>query len=268
MWDLVWAGENTNDTLAPVRAMLSATSSRPGRAARGSRGRPRPGQLRRVGPPSAAGRWSRTSSLFAQPATETERAHLRALQLIERHGVLTREGALGDGVVGGFAAVYPVLRALEERGQVKRGYFVEGLGGAQFAASGAVDRLREFREAAELPQVDVLSAVDPAQPYGATLPWPQSPGRPSRTAGAYLVVVDGQPVVFVERGGRSLATFESAIESIDVWIDPLRALVDTRRLKSLEVAKIDGEPAHGSPLAQALIDAGFSAGYKGPTYRA
>ncbi|MCB0989412.1 MAG: DEAD/DEAH box helicase [Acidimicrobiales bacterium] len=268
LWDLVWAGEITNDTLAPVRAMLSATSSRPGRAARGSRGRPRPGQLRRVGPPSAAGRWSRTSSLFAQPATETERAHLRALQLIERHGVLTREGALGDGVVGGFAAVYPVLRALEERGQVKRGYFVEGLGGAQFAASGAVDRLREFREAAELPQVDVLSAVDPAQPYGATLPWPQSPGRPSRTAGAYLVVVDGQPVVFVERGGRSLATFESAIESIDVWIDPLRALVDTRRLKSLEVAKIDGEPAHGSPLAQALIDAGFSAGYKGPTYRA
>ncbi|MCP3938676.1 MAG: DEAD/DEAH box helicase [Actinomycetia bacterium] len=265
LWDLVWSGEVTNDTFAPVRALLASGSSR---RTSTRRGRPRPGQLRRIGPPSAAGRWSSTQALFVPQPTATEKSHLRALQLIERHGVLTREGALADGVVGGFAGIYPVLRALEERGQVRRGYFVEGLGGAQFAASGAVDRLREFREAPDPAQIDVLSAVDPAQPYGATLPWPESRGRPSRTAGTYLILVDGTPVLFVERGGRSLATFEQTAQKSVLWIAPLRSLVDSGRVNGLQIAKIDGEPSHGHPIADMLLADEFSAGYKGPTYRA
>ncbi|MCP4223871.1 MAG: hypothetical protein GY773_11055 [Actinomycetia bacterium] len=159
-------------------------------------------------------------------------------------------------------------RALQERGQARRGYFVEGLGGAQFAAAGAVDRLREFRDATDPAQVDVLSSVDPAQPYGATLPWPESPGRPSRTAGTYLILADGTPVLFVERGGRSLATFEQTVRRSALWIAPLRSLVDSGRVKGLQIAKIDGEPWHGHPIADMLLADGFSAGYKGPTYRA
>ncbi|NOX31442.1 MAG: DEAD/DEAH box helicase [Actinobacteria bacterium] len=263
LWDLVWAGEVTNDTFAPVRAMLEATSRKKG--SRRQR-RPRPGQLHRVGPPSAAGRWSSTNHLFTKMPTPTERSHFQALQLIERHGVLTREGALADGVRGGFAGVYPVLRALEDRGQVRRGYFVAGLGGAQFASPGAVDLLREHRQPGG-EQMVVLSAMDPAQPYGGTLPWPASAGRPSRSAGAHVVLVDGEAALFIERGARSLATFEATLESIDAWIEPLMNLVKSGRIRGLEIAKIDGEPSMGTPLAEALIAGGFSAGYKGPTYR-
>ncbi len=266
LWDLVWAGEVTNDTLAPVRAMLAGGAGSRAKSTR--RGRPRPGQLHRSGPPSAAGRWSSTAHLFASPPTQTERSHFQALQLIERHGVLTREGALADGVPGGFAGVYPVLRALEERGQVRRGYFVAGLGGAQFASVGAVDRLREVREPGEQPMVVALSAIDPAQPFGATLPWPTSAGRPSRSAGAHAILAGGELVLFVERGGRSLSTFDTTLDTVELWIAPLMNLVKSRRLRSLEIAKIDGEPALGSPIGDALISAGFSPGYKGPTFRA
>ena len=182
--------------------------------------------------------------------------------------MLTREGALADGVPGGFAGVYPVLRALEERGQVRRGYFVAGLGGAQFATPGAVDRLREHREPADHPQVDLLSAVDPAQPFGATLPWPASGGRPSRSAGAHLVLRDGEAVLFIERGGRSLVTFDTTVEHVDDWIDVVKEAVQARRLGSLEIGKIDGEPALGSELGELLVQHGFAPGYKGPTFRA
>ena len=164
LWDLVWSGEVTNDTLAPLRGLLGTASSR--RRTTG-RGRPRPGQLRVTGPPSAGGRWSLTAALLDAAPSATEAAHLRASVLIERHGVLTREAVLAEGVRGGFAAVYPVLRALEDRGQVRRGYFVAGLGGAQFASLGAIDRLREHRDPPEPPAaVTVLAATDPAQPYG------------------------------------------------------------------------------------------------------
>ena len=267
LWDLVWAGEVTNDTMAPLRALL--TGGRGGRATRkGPRlGRPRPGQLARTGPPSAAGRWSSTASLHEPCPNDTERAHFRALQLIERHGVLTRESVLADGVPGGFAGVYPVLRALEERGKVRRGYFVAGLGGAQFASPGAVDRLRQYREAPAEAVAVVLAATDPAQPYGGALPWPSSQGRPSRSAGAYLVLCDGEPMVFVERGGRSLATFERALDEPTVWIPALRSLVTSGRLRHLELAKIDGAISTGSELGEILVENGFAAGYKGPTFR-
>ncbi|MCB0993837.1 MAG: DEAD/DEAH box helicase, partial [Acidimicrobiales bacterium] len=183
LWDLVWAGEVTNDSLAPVRSWCGAA---PRARAQRSRGRPRPGRLTRLGPPAAAGRWSSTTLLRSGTPSETAIAHARAMQLLERYGVLTRESALAEGIEGGFAGVYPVLRALEEQGRIRRGYFVEGLGAAQFALPGAVDRLRGARAADDA--VVVLAATDPAQPYGAALAWPEVvAGRPTRSAGSLVV---------------------------------------------------------------------------------
>jgi ATP-dependent Lhr-like helicase len=188
----------------------------------------------------------------------TEMAHARAAQLVERYGVLTREAALGEGAEGGFAGVYPVLRALEERGRVRRGYFVAGLGAAQFALPGAVDRLRSAREG---PTV-VLAATDPAQPYGAALPWPETGGRPARAAGALVVLSDGEPVVFVERGGRSLWTFPAA-EAHPDWPAALAGRVADGLARSHEIHTIDGASARTSPWADGLRAAGFVDGYRG-----
>jgi ATP-dependent Lhr-like helicase len=290
LWDLVWAGEVTNDTLGPVRAFLAGTSSRGGRSAaakRGARARPRPGRLSRLGPPAGAGRWSLTLPLLQPRPTPTEVAHARALQLLERYGVLTRETALGEGAEGGFAGVYPVLKALEERGQVRRGYFVSGLGAAQFALPGAVDRLRACRrpmgaehvptydelegfaelERDERPAPVVLAATDPAQPYGAALSWPEAGGsaRAARAAGGHVVLDDGDLAAYVERGGRSVVTFEAA--GSGAWAHALAAAVKDGRLLKLEVGKIDGEPAATSSHAEALRAAGFADGYKGLTLR-
>jgi ATP-dependent Lhr-like helicase len=189
---------------------------------------------------------------------------VQALQLVERYGVLTREAALAEGVVGGFAGIYPVLKELEERGQLRRGYFVAGLGAAQFASLGAVDRLRHHRELGE-EVVLALAATDPAQPYGAVLPWPDSDGRPNRSAGSYVVTVDGRPAAFLERGGRSLLRF--AASEADGWIEALQGLVKDGRLRSIELRRIDGAPAAESPAAERLLTAGFSQGYRGLTYR-
>jgi ATP-dependent Lhr-like helicase len=248
LWDLVWAGEVTNDTLNPLRAAVGAASRR--RTPSG-RGRPRPGRLTRVGPPPAPGA-GRSSPRCSSPApTPTQQAHARALALLERHGVLTREAVLAEGAEGGFAAVYGVLKALEETGQVRRGYFVAGLGAAQFALPGAADRLRSERPAlpsdGERPPSApiVLAATDPANPFGAALPWPESGGRPARAAGAHVVLVDGQPAAFLERGGRTLVTFPAAADG--AWVDGLVSLVKERRASRLVVQKIDGEPASSSP---------------------
>ena len=228
----MWSGEVTNDTLAPLRSRLAGGLRRGGSGAR-SRRRPDLRAVSRTGPPAAAGRWSLTSPLFAGAPTPTEAATARALQLLHRYGVLTREMALAEGIQGGFAGVYPLLKVLEERGQLRRGYFVEGLGAAQFAQPGAVDRLRAegrgdpSERSAGSPQADrlpwepkpepeeqadtwVLAATDPAQPFGASLSWPDSTGQPSRSAGAYVVLTGGEPAAYVERGGRSLFTFAAA----------------------------------------------------------
>ncbi len=284
LWDLVWAGVVTNDSLAPLRAMVGGGSRRRGGGARPSAGSPRPrrglvrratvggrpdpGALNRLGPPSVAGRWSLVAPLLLPTPTPTEAAHAQALQLLERHGVLTREAALGEGIDGGFAAVYPVLKALEERGQVRRGYFVEGLGAAQFAVPGAVDRLRAARDPAEGDLMPlVLAATDPAQPYGAALGWPESAGRPSRSAGAFVVSVAGLPVAELERGGRSLSTFPAAFDHPH-WCEGLTGLVKDGRMRKLEITKIDGAPAVESPVADHLRQAGFVDGYKGLLFRA
>jgi ATP-dependent Lhr-like helicase len=266
LWDLVWSGEVTNDSFAPLRAFVAGSG---GRSRGGARGRVRPGRLSALGPPAGSGRWSLVASL-RRPPSATEVAHARAEQLLARYGVLTREAALGEGIEGGFAGVYPVLKALEERGTVRRGYFVAGLGAAQFAVPGAVDRLRSARDPMREPDagaVVVLAATDPAQPYGAALPWPPTDGRPARSAGALVVLVDGEAAVFVERGGRSLLTFPAAL--VDPrWAEALAGHVRSGRRRSFEVAKIDGGPARESPMAEVLRSAGFADGYKGLVLRA
>jgi ATP-dependent Lhr-like helicase len=206
--------------------------------------------------------------LLEPPPSATEMAHAQALQLLERHGVLTREAVLAEGVEGGFAAVYPVLKLLEDRGRVRRGYFVAGLGAAQFALPGAVDRLRAAREATE-PELApvVLAAADPAQPYGAALAWPASEGHPSRSAGAFVVLVAGEPVAFLERGARSLSTFAGATEHAG-WAEGLVALVKNGRLRKIELGRIDGAPARESAVADQLRAVGFVDAYKGLTLRA
>ena len=265
LWDLVWAGEVTNDSLAPVRSMLKGkgvSKSKKQASSSSRRRRPRPGRLSATGPPTAAGRWSLVAPLLEPRPTPTESAHARATQLLERYGVLTREAALGEGSVGGFAGVYPVLKALEEQGKLRRGYFVAGLGAAQFALSGAVDRLRGRSEE---DQLLVLAATDPGQPFGASLPWPESSGRPSRSAGALVVIEDGVPLVFVERGGKSLLSFPAAAER-HAWATALRGVIDDGRAR-IEITKIDGDPAGESPLKEALEAAGFNRSYKGWTYQ-
>ena len=271
LWDLVWAGEVTNDSLGPLRARVggharSRARRPPSRAGRSRRGRLRLGGLSATGPPSAAGRWSLVEPLLSPPPAPTESALARAHQLLDRYGVVTRETALGEGTDGGFAGVYPVLKALEERGEARRGYFVAGLGAAQFALPGAVDRLRGARSPEPDAAAVVLAATDPAQPYGAALAWPESPGRPTRTAGAHVVMIDGVPLVVVERGGRSLTTFEDA-ESSDAWIDAVMGLVKDGRLRKLEIAKVDGAAVRETPWAARLEAAGFTSAYKGMLYR-
>ncbi len=293
LWDLVWAGEVTNDSFAPLRALASPRSGRrPGGASRTAQarsphrarpglGRPSVGRaarsgssrlgLSRLGPTGAAGRWTLVAPLLAPRPTPTEAAHAQALQLLERHGVLTREATLAEGVEGGFAGIYPVLKVLEERGQVRRGYFVAGLGAAQFALPGAVDRLRGARDLdhdldASEPSPVVLAATDPAQPYGAALSWPASAGRPARTAGALVITVAGAPMAVLERGGKSLSTFAGALDH-PRWADGVVRLVKDGRLRKLEIARIDGAPAAESPVAEHLIAAGFVVGYKGLVFR-
>jgi ATP-dependent Lhr-like helicase len=261
LWDLVWAGEVTNDTFGPLRV--------PRRLARSPRRkRPQPGRLARLGPPAGAGRWSLVQSLVEPSATPTESAHATAMQLLDRYGVVTREGVRSEGVPGGFAAVYPVLRALEESGRARRGWFVAGLGAAQFALPGAVDRLRSHRTVDtddESRRVVVLAATDPSQPYGAALAWPEHAARPARAAGAYVVLVDGACAAYLERGGRSLLTFEHI--DATVWAPALVEASKEGRLQRVQLERIDDEPARTSGHAPALRAAGFSDGYKGLTLR-
>ncbi len=262
LWDLVWAGLVTNDSLAPLRSFVAGRARR----AAGGRRRPAVGRLARQGPPAGAGRWSLVAPLLEPRPSPTEVAHARGGQLVERYGVLTREAALGEGTEGGFAGVYPVLRVLEEKGRVRRGYFVAGLGAAQFALPGAVDRLRAARPAGDEAAPLVLAATDPAQPYGAALPWPPSGGRPARAAGALVVVVDGEAVAFVERGGRSLWTFPAAADH-RAWPQALAARVTSGRARSHEVQTVDGEPVRTTAWADPLRAAGYADGYRGVVIR-
>jgi ATP-dependent Lhr-like helicase len=191
------------------------------------------------------------ADLIGAGANATERLHSEAGVLLQRHGVLTREAVVGEGWPGGFASLYPVLRAMEESGRIRRGYFVEGLGGSQFALPGAVDRLRSLRDAGG--GIVALAATDPANAYGTILSWPQSDGRMSRAAGAYCVLDEGRLVLYLERGGRSLLT------NGDVQLPHLQALIAIATAAGrVELQKVDAVPVMDSPLKAALREAGFS----------
>jgi len=324
IWDLAWAGLLTNDTLAPLRVLLGAGQPRRAAAPARTVPRPRPGGVpgrrygfgrpsmpTRTGPPTVSGRWSLLPGRGAAEAAgdstdQTVRAHALALTLLDRHGVLTRGAVAAERITGGFAAVYPVLRAMEEAGQCRRGYFVEGLGGAQFALPGAVDRMRALADPAGVPRgvwgdispprgvwgdgspqergglggssprlALVLAAADPAQPYGAALAWPERPGetasshRPGRKAGALVVLVDGSLVLYVERGGRTLLSWTDDPEQLAGSANSLAAAVRDGALGRLTVERADGERAGGdSPLTQALEAAGFRPTPRGLRLRA
>lgn len=293
LWSLVWQGRLTNDTVTPLRALVRSgnashrTRRTPPRLRTG--GRPGGRMPVRTGPPETAGRWALLPERDSDP---TRRAHATAEHLLERHGVVTRGAVMSERVAGGFAGVYKVLSAFEDTGRCRRGYFIEGLGAAQFGTAGAIDRLRTFSERADAkPGAVTLAATDPANPYGAALPWPDASGRgadqaiekaaqkaaekaghrPGRKAGALVVLVDGDLTMYVERGGRTLLTWSDDPERL---VPAASALADaTRRgaLGKLVVERADGAALLGggsTPLRAALDEAGFVATPKGLRMRA
>ncbi|MDN3056584.1 ATP-dependent helicase [Streptomyces sp. SRF1] len=291
LWDLVWSGRVTGDTLAPLRSLLGSGRTAGSTAHRAKRTVPRGryGGLTgrtgrptasRNGPPTVAGRWSLLPEREPEP---THRAHALARTLLDRHGVVTRGAVAAEGVEGGFSAAYRVLSAFEETGQARRGYVVEGLGAAQFAMDGAVDRLRAVstaRDRAAAPAFDgqrgqtrgafVLAAADPANAYGAALPWPDPPAdashRPGRKAGAMVVLVDGELTLYMERGGKTLLAWpageaEAASPEDDarLWA-AVAALAESARagtLGSVTVERVNGLQALSSPIGKLLESAGF-----------
>ncbi len=277
LWNLVWEGLVTNDTLTPLRALLGATPNRPRTAprTRAYRGRPRPVMPSQSGPPSAAGRWSLLP--LADP-DQTVRGVATAEQLLERYGVVTKGAVASEGVSGGFSLVYRVLSRFEETGRARRGYFVEGLGAAQFATGATVDRLRSFaREPdSERPPVAVtLAATDPANPWGAALPWPAGATdgdekrghRPGRKAGALVVLVDGSLALYVERGGKTVLTFGAGERETASAAESLATAV-RRSIGKLRVERVDGEFVIGTPVGDALTAAGFAPTPQGLRLRA
>ena len=277
LWELAWAGRVGNDTLAPLRALTRSgtpahRSRRPAPRTRLAGSRPR--MPVRTGPPETSGRWSLLPAVDVDP---TRRAHAAAERLLDRYGVVTRGSVTSERIPGGFAAVYKVLSAFEESGRCRRGYFVEGLGAAQFGTAGAVDRLRTFTTSAvdtgEAPAITVcLAATDPANPYGAALPWPAAPAdqdgghKPGRKAGAVVVLVDGELTLYVERGGRTLLSWTDDLVRLTAAAGELADAVRRGALGRLTVEKADGVPLLGSgdtPLRRALQQAGFVASPKG-----
>ncbi|MET0927585.1 MAG: helicase-related protein, partial [Solirubrobacterales bacterium] len=253
LWDLVWAGEVTNDAFAPLRARRLSAVGRDRRPARRFASRRSPAQE------AIVGRWSTTGALFRSAPAAGPRLRAQAELMLERYGIVTRETVLAEGVPGGFSSLYGELSNLEMLGTARRGYFVEGLGGAQFALAGAVERLRG------LPQRDdeylILAATDPAQPYGATLRWPKRAEgrRPARTPGAFVLLRDGNPILYVERGGKGIVRLvelegERLVEAVSRIAEAARDGV----IPKLGIERVDGEPVFGSGLEEQIIAAGFS----------
>jgi ATP-dependent Lhr-like helicase len=266
LWDLVWAGEVTNDAWAPLRAPHLALA----RTARSTASR-RFGSRRLGTHTQVQGRWSLVESLFRGVPDGPERRRTLAELLLERYGIVTREQVLAEGIRGGFALLYDTFAKLETLGVCRRGYFIEGMGGAQFALPGAVERLRAtpgaLLERHSVGDGDksarVMAAADPAQPYGAALPWPKRDGqdrRPSRVAGAYVVSVDEDPVLYLERGGRGLITLTVEQSSLRAGLGALADAVRAARVPKLALERIDGEPAIACELAHTLVELGFHTG--------
>ena len=285
IWDLVWTGRVTNDTFLPLASLGRRRRSPAGRSPRGLPRGWRRGPGAGTAPVGvrggmrgarrgrttmlAGGRWSLVTDLAALggPASDTEWAHATATLLLDRYGVVAAETARNEHVPGGFEALYPVLREMEEAGHIRRGYFVHGLAGRQFALPAAVERLRrERRGPAKRGPIGILPAVDPANPWGAVLPWPQlgaeiDPRRrgPRRVPGAWVVLRSGSPCLFLEAGGQGVWTFAGLGGDPDprqAWA-ALRDLAGRRRRRTLRVLRIDGRPAHESPWTATLDACGF-----------
>ena len=273
LWQLVWAGLVTNDTFAPVRALTAGGRSAhkqqravPRARALRARALPRSSIPSRGGAPSVAGRWSILPAPELAEATgpaATRRAHALGETLLERYGVVTRGSVQAEGVVGGFALAYKTLRGFEDSGRARRGYFVETLGAAQFAAPGAVDRLRGYVDRDDSgagPSTSfTLAATDPANPYGAALPWPDPPQghRPARKAGAMVVIVDGSLVLYVERGGKTVLAFSDDDAVLETAATSLASVVSLGRVRKLAIEQVNGLFVIGTPFGRALRGAGF-----------
>jgi ATP-dependent helicase Lhr and Lhr-like helicase len=273
LWDLVWAGEVTNDAFAPLRAprLTLARAQKASMARRGTRAGTRFGARRNAIPAHPAaqvqGRWALTTSIFRGDVEPGLRRRTVAELLLERYGIVTREHVLAEGIPGGFSSLYDSLSSLETLGVCRRGYFVEGLGGAQFALPGAVERLRTQADRADETPPVVLAATDPAQPFGAALPWPKrrddtdARAKPARAAGAYVVLAGAEPVVYVERGGRGIQVLvERGDARLRPALEALAAFVTRDRRHKLSLERVDGEAVVGSDLEALLIEVGFRAG--------
>jgi len=254
LWDLAFAGQITNDSFAPLRApRLRAVPPMQSGGRRFSRRRAAAG-------PTVQGRWSLTESLFRNAPAMGPRLRAQAELMLERHGILTREMALAEGIPGGFSTLYPELSNLEVLGSARRGYFIEGLGGAQFALSGAVERLRS--QPLEDESLTVLAATDPANPYGATLPWPKLDNRrrPSRTPGAYVLLRAGRPMLYLEKGGKGILRLDPSLAGVElgVLLTELARCAEEGLIAPLKIERFDGEPLIGSGYEALLVSSGFS----------
>lgn len=257
LWDLVWQGLVTNDTFHALRAFARTAKKTAQRPVAGNRFRSR----RTATPPSTQGRWSLVPTATAN---DTLRANALAQQLLARYGVVTREAPALENIFGGFSAVYPILRAMEDAGRIRRGYFVAGLGATQFAGPGAIDLLRSMRDEPEKPETVMLAATDPANPYGAIVKWPESPATMSRSVGAHVILVNGLMACYVTRGEKQLLLFLPDDEPSRSLVArevarQLASLVQDGTRRALLIAEINDEPASKSPLAPFLVEQGFAA---------
>jgi ATP-dependent Lhr-like helicase len=253
LWDLVWRGLVTNDTLHPLRALIRPADTRTSRRTRGT-----PFRSRRLIPPTAEGRWS---AVRETTTSATEWTTAVAQQLLTRHGIVTRETTASEGIPGGFSGVYQVLKAMEDAGRVRRGYFVSGLGGAQFAMPAALDQLRSMREPPDEPRAVILAATDPANPYGSTIKWPErAGGGPTRSAGALVVLVDGFLAAYLRRGEREALLFapEEEPQRSRRIRTAARALADLSAPRGMFLSEIDGAPATTHRAAPLFVEAGFA----------
>ncbi|AZG44871.1 ATP-dependent helicase [Gordonia insulae] len=286
LWDLVWAGRISNDSFAPVRAMLtprrspSASRSAPAHRSRGRAPRLRAQRLStrylaehasgRAVAPTASGRWFALEHVEAEPTVTTQAL---CEQLLARYGVITRGSVMAEDVVGGFARIYKALTVFEDNGHVRRGYYVEGLGGAQFASPATVDDLRRhaLSDRRSGNAAVVLAATDPANPYGAALDWPSASEdgghRPGRKPGALVVLVDGTLVVFVERGGKTVLTFTQSPAALEAAAGALASLVRAGRVSRLMIDQVDSQPVLATEFARILVAAGFATTPRGVRMR-
>jgi ATP-dependent Lhr-like helicase len=265
LWDLVWAGQVTNDTFAPLRDLSRATPRR-------GHGHRHAGEL------LAGGRWSLVIGLVPENPNPTAQAVARAKLMLERYGIVSRQCTQTEETPGGFAPVYKVLREMEEQGRVRRGYFVDGLAGAQFAYPGAIDRLRAGRPDAEErdrpvtpDDIEALPAMDPANPYGSLVAWPETANpehaRPRRVPGAWLLLARGRPILYLRQRGRSVLSFPAAIrdepDALGAALETLRHLPRGAMRGLLVVERVDGVPAVDSPLLESFSAAGYALDYRG-----